>query len=755
MFVQPTVDFLSHAVSREGLRADAKKLKAITELSFLKTRKGVQAFLGALNYYSRFIQDFAVYGAALYQVREEDFGPGGDLSTAKRSFTALQAKLADAPILRHFDRAKEVHVMLFANEWALSTTLMQEHNGIMHPVRFCGRGLKDNEANYHPAEKEVLALLLLATLSWPGLNIHREIVARFQSVRYLHVTREYNASADSLAGATLAAKEAKTTLTEESMSKLEQLNRIHEVIYERPNREVTQVSTLRTWSRDMVTQRDNFFDFALKPRFITAIPRQQTPAAKKRVRFADTHDEDSEALPVEPEPPDRPNNATTESSHVENGEISPGAAEQPHSAEDIDPLEVQEERRRRVGRAQDEELRWANLKLVLNESSRLGYKAVLEAWKMADRFVLSDDGLLYFLGENRRRFGAPSLVRHDRDPRFVSEVFQAFAEMMQSRSRATLSYRPQANGQQERSVKTVLQSVRVYAEDPLQQDWDEIVERVVFAINNSQDTTRKETPFYRVHGWDAQSTPKAMATFMKRGFGRQSDALVWRREVNRQQEIALKMAKEKGASLPRPRVNESSEGNPEDAEDTSTPVGESPKSLFEPGDRVWLYMERVKPGLTKKLAQRWLGPFRVKKKVEEYPYELELPDRSGYRFYPVVHVSRLKAVKEFGDRQKVRLTQELTDEARFDFDEELLPEDSWRPDSLAGEYEVESILDDRSPTETSTRRSVRDFLVKWVGYDEPTWETMTNLSCGGLLYDYLRERRSSQRFQMVQVADKN
>ncbi|POM70019.1 Reverse transcriptase [Phytophthora palmivora] len=31
-----------------------------------------------------------------------------------------------------------------------------------------------------------------------------------------------------------------------------------------------------------------------------------------------------------------------------------------------------------------------------------------------------------------RRFGAPSLVRHDRDPRFMSEVFQKFSEMMQS-----------------------------------------------------------------------------------------------------------------------------------------------------------------------------------------------------------------------------------------------------------------------------------------------------------------------------------
>ncbi|GMF34956.1 unnamed protein product [Phytophthora fragariaefolia] len=124
-------------------------------------------------------------------------------------------------------------------------------------------------------------------------------------------------------------------------------------------------------------------------------------------------------------------------------------------------------------------------------------------------------------------------------------------------------------------------------------------------------------------------------------------------------------------------------------------------------------------------------------------------------FYPVVHVSRLKAVKEFGDRPKVRLNRELTDEARLDFDGELLPEDSWGPASLAGEYEVESILDDRSPMEKSTRRSVSKFLVKWVGCDEPTWEPMTNLSCGGLLYGYLREKRSSQRIQMVHVDDED
>ncbi|KAG4047237.1 hypothetical protein PC123_g17405 [Phytophthora cactorum] len=131
------------------------KLVAIIELSFPTSKRGMQSFFGALNYYSRFIQDFAVYGAALYQLKEEDFGPRGDLSVAQRAFDALQTKVTEAPIMKNFDRTKEAHVMLFAHEWALSTTLMKEHEDKLHSVRFLGRVLKESEMNYHPAEKEI------------------------------------------------------------------------------------------------------------------------------------------------------------------------------------------------------------------------------------------------------------------------------------------------------------------------------------------------------------------------------------------------------------------------------------------------------------------------------------------------------------------------------------------------------------------------------------------------------------------------
>ncbi|ETP29312.1 hypothetical protein F442_21513 [Phytophthora nicotianae P10297] len=128
-------------------------------------------------------------------------------------------------------------------------------------------------------------------------------------------------------------------------------------------------------------------------------------------------------------------------------------------------------------------------------------------------------------------------------------------------------------------------------------------------------------------------------------------------------------------AVPGPRGNGRSLGSPEVLSVPNDAVECPPRSLFEIGGRVWLYMERVKPGLTKKLTHRWHGPCRIKRKIEEFAYELELPDKSGYRFYAVVHVSSHKAVNEYPSRPKAQLTQGVTEDIRYDFNEELLPED--------------------------------------------------------------------------------
>ncbi|KAE9269879.1 hypothetical protein PF008_g30748 [Phytophthora fragariae] len=72
----------------------------------------------------------------------------------------------------------------------------------------------------------------------------------------------------------------------------------------------------------------------------------------------------------------------------------------------------------------------------------------------------------------------------------MSDFFKAFSKLMGQRQRATLAYRPQANGAAERMLQTVTRAIKMYIADVDQRDWDEYAERLTFAQNTSHDRTR-------------------------------------------------------------------------------------------------------------------------------------------------------------------------------------------------------------------------------------------------------------------------
>ncbi|KAE8982203.1 hypothetical protein PR001_g23802 [Phytophthora rubi] len=72
----------------------------------------------------------------------------------KSSFTKLKEKVASTPILRHFQPELQPVVVVYANEWAISAALVQEHDAVFRPVMFASRTLKSNELNYGIVEKE-------------------------------------------------------------------------------------------------------------------------------------------------------------------------------------------------------------------------------------------------------------------------------------------------------------------------------------------------------------------------------------------------------------------------------------------------------------------------------------------------------------------------------------------------------------------------------------------------------------------------
>ncbi|KAE8965393.1 hypothetical protein PR001_g28749 [Phytophthora rubi] len=158
-FGKRTIPYLSHEIGAEGIRATPKIVKGIQDLPFPKTLKGVQSFLGSLNYYHKFIEDFPVVAAVLYELTDDQVRAGRDLLRAKEAFAILKQKIVSTPMLRHPDRSKPFIIIPHANQWAACAVLGQEHDGVIQPVRFTGRVLHDAELRYHIAEKEVLAVI--------------------------------------------------------------------------------------------------------------------------------------------------------------------------------------------------------------------------------------------------------------------------------------------------------------------------------------------------------------------------------------------------------------------------------------------------------------------------------------------------------------------------------------------------------------------------------------------------------------------
>ncbi|GMF32121.1 unnamed protein product [Phytophthora fragariaefolia] len=598
------------------------------------------------------------------------------------------------------------------------------------------------------------------------LSQHKELTAQLKSTRYLHVVRAYNAAADSLATEALESQVTKVVLNESRKTELKALNEIPEVLY--VDEQALAETNLPAQRMQPIPQTETHavFQTVEEPQ-VTAVTRNQS----RQVRFAEStrHRPTSQEavnevddLPADQDSPISPQggaqrSATEGTGNLETTLDEPVRADPKEAIESEDPTTVQIERIRRVRVAQDEERRWADLKTYLRgDVESPSFKRAANASKLAERFVLDEDGLLQYVGKGRK---LDEVGEHEPQLRLVipttmiDEVLQSCHDSNEGGHQGITRtfhrvkkdyywvglYQPQANGQQQRSVKSIVETVNVYVEDPLQQDWDDIAEKMAHAINNSMDTTRKETHFYLVHGWDAQSTLNAMTSSLRLGDGSLTDAAAWRREANRQHEVALAMAKPYQATEKPRRAKEHNEA-----------LGRLERMV----SSVAVY-GTSKTRLTKMLAHWWHGPFRIKRKVEEFAYQLELPDKAGYRFYPVVHVSRLKPVREDNRRPTAELVDGLGEDDRFDFDDELLPEDSWEPEAGGDEYVVEAILDDRWPISTDTERNQREFYVKWRGYDDPTWEPVSKLSCGGLLFDFLLQRKRENRFQMVHVADKN
>ena len=261
------------------------------------------------------------------------------------------------------------------------------------------------------------------------------------------------------------------------------------------------------------------------------------------------------------------------------------------------------------------------------------------------------------------------------------------------------SFHPETDGSSERSNKTVIESLRHYA-NVRQSDWADHLIHVETAMNNSINATTGMTPTELLYGTPVRLFPRPINT--------NSNTPAVTEFLERIQE-SIEIAKDQHTIA---KTKQTTQANKHRREE--------PK--YKVGDPVYLNTKNLRlkvkqKGRSAKLYPRWIGPFKIlKMKPETSTYKLDLPP--SYKVHPVFHARLIKLAipndpKQFPTREPSRPGP------AFDDNDE--------------EYEVEKILDHRD-----TRRG-REFLVHWLGYpsSDDQWVLANDLSAPTLLNEYL------------------
>ncbi|VDI75828.1 Hypothetical predicted protein [Mytilus galloprovincialis] len=148
------ITFHGHRITREGVKVDDVKVKAIHEMPCPTDVSGVKRLCGMVQYMAKFLPDLANDLAPIRELTRKDV-PWIWSDECNMAFKRVKKRLTEAPILAYFDVNKEVVLQVDSSKSGLGAVLLQEGK----PVEFASRALKPSECNWAQIEKEALSML--------------------------------------------------------------------------------------------------------------------------------------------------------------------------------------------------------------------------------------------------------------------------------------------------------------------------------------------------------------------------------------------------------------------------------------------------------------------------------------------------------------------------------------------------------------------------------------------------------------------
>ena len=158
-FLLPSVVYLGHVISQEGLHTEESKVRAIVDAPEPTNVGELRSLLGMVNYYGKFLPDLATTLAPLYRLLRKSCRWRWS-TEQKLSFNQVKDLLRSERVLTHFDDSLPLVLECDASPYGLGAVLSHRMpNGEERPVGYASRTLTKADTNYSHLDKEGLAII--------------------------------------------------------------------------------------------------------------------------------------------------------------------------------------------------------------------------------------------------------------------------------------------------------------------------------------------------------------------------------------------------------------------------------------------------------------------------------------------------------------------------------------------------------------------------------------------------------------------
>jgi transposase InsO family protein len=158
-FAVPEVHWVGHILEPGGIRVDPSKTTAIEDYTQPKNVKELRSFLGMANYYRKFVKNFAIIAAPLYDLTKKGIRWKWE-EQHERGFQDLKRALTSTPVLVNPDFSKPYRLYTDASGTGMGAVLCQVQEGSEEKViAYASQHLNHREKNFSTIEREALAMV--------------------------------------------------------------------------------------------------------------------------------------------------------------------------------------------------------------------------------------------------------------------------------------------------------------------------------------------------------------------------------------------------------------------------------------------------------------------------------------------------------------------------------------------------------------------------------------------------------------------